>query len=139
MPLNRTSFEEHLCTQQVLWKSLEEFAKAEPAVLLWHGHGKYETLFRFLAPRFLLAPDHILDSERVHARWQWRCGQKRALKLQTLNASLRLMHYMERHQSFPDHEELLPNLQAERLEHKQALDALSDDIALGWRYMHHYR
>ena len=67
-PCNRTSFEEHLFTQQELWQNLQEFSQAEPAVLLWHDNGRFERLFKLLAPRFLLAPDHVLDSERIHAR-----------------------------------------------------------------------
>ena len=66
-------------------------------MLLWQDSCSYEALFRLLAHRFLLAPDHVLDAERIHARWQWLCKIKRALKLQTMNASLRLMHYMEQH------------------------------------------
>ena len=75
-PGNRTLFEEHLLRREDLWKNLEEFSQADPAVLLWHDHGKYESLFKFLAPRFLLAPDHVLDAERIHARWQWSCQKK---------------------------------------------------------------
>jgi hypothetical protein len=136
-PKNRTAFESHFLARDELWKSLENFSKADPPVLLWHGQGRYETLFKYLAPRFLLAPDHVLDAERIHARWQWSCSQKHALKLQTLNASLRLMHHMEHNQGFPSHADLLPNLQAERLEHKLAYDALvaNDEVALGWRHV----
>ena len=76
-PENKTAFEEHLLSQQSLWKPLEEFAHADPPTLLWHSKGKYESLFKFLAPRFLLAPDHVLDAERVHARWQWTCSVKK--------------------------------------------------------------
>ena len=135
-PSNRTSFEERLATCADLMRNLEDFANAEPPVLLWHSNGKYESLFKFLAPRFLLSPDHVLDAERIHARWQWACEQKRSLKLQSLNAMLRLSHYLENNQVFPTHEELLPNLTAETLEHKMALAALEDDgeVAMGWRY-----
>ena len=133
---NRTSFENHLFSQEHLWQNLEDFSKAEPSVLLWKGHGKYECLFKFLAARFLLAPDHVLDAERIHARWQWLCATRRAMKIQTLNASLRLMHYMEHHKAFPSHEDLLPHLQAEREQHRVDLAAVAadEDVALGWRY-----
>ena len=123
-PGNRTSFENHLFNTEPLWKALEEFSKAEPPVLLWHGRQQYEALFKFLAPRFLLAPDHVLDAERVHARWQWHCNERRALKIHTLNATLRLVHYMENNQNFPSMEDLLPNLDAERQQHRLALEAL---------------
>ena len=116
------------------------FSEADPPVLLWHGQGKFQNLFRFLAPRFLLAPDHVLDAERVHARWQWLCLQKRGLKLQSLNACLRLTHYLE-HNNFPDHEDLEEHLSAEALQHKLCLEALATagDIAIGWRSEFLYR
>ena len=138
-PANRTSFENHMFSQEHLWQNLEDFSKAEPPVLLWKGNGKYESLFKFLAPRFLLAPDHVLDAERIHSRWQWACMTKHALKIQTLNASLRLMHYLEHNQAFPSHEDLLPHLQAEREQHRVDLEALAalapeEEEALGWRY-----
>ena len=133
-PGNRTSFEEHLIGQAELWRNLEDFAKADPPTLLWHDHGRFASLFKFLAPRFLLAPDHVLDAERVHARWQWSCNSKRAQVLQTLNASLRMTHYMEHHQALPTHDELLPHLRAEMKHLKLSLEALDDDIAAGWRH-----
>ena len=134
-PANRTSFENHLFNTGELWQNLEDFSKADPPVLLWHDHGKYEWLFKLLAPRFLLAPDHVLDAERIHSRWQWACTLKRAMKIQTLNASMRLMHYMENNQAFPSTEDLLPHLQAERLQHKVALEVLEldNEVPLGWR------
>ena len=133
-PANLTSFEKHLLTQVELWKNLEDFSKANPPVLLWQGHGKYLHLFKFLAPRFLLAPDHVLDAERIHARWQWLCSLKRSMKVQTLNASLRLMHHLEHNQTLPDFETLLEHLEAERRQHRMALEAVDEDVALGWRY-----
>ena len=53
--------------------------------------------------------------------------------MQSLNATLRLRHHLENNQAFPSHEELLPHLQAEALEHRLSLDALDDDVAVGWR------
>ena len=140
-PENKTAFEEHLFSQQSLWKPLEEFAYADPPTLLWHSHGKYESLFKFLAPRFLLAPDHVLDAERVHARWQWICTVKRSIQFQALNANLRLTHHMEHNQAFPDDKDLEEHLEAERMEHKLVMQALIDDadVTLGWRSQFIYR
>ena len=89
-PENRTAFEVYLFEEDTLWKCIEEFSNAEPPVLLWKNNLKHETLFKFLAPRFLLAPDHVLDAERIHARWQWACSDKRRQTMQALNAELRL-------------------------------------------------
>ena len=137
-PGNRTHFEQHLFSQEDLWQNLADFSKADPPVLLWHDHGKYQSLFKFVAPRFLLAPDHVLDAERVHARWQWICSQTRGLQIHTLNATLRLVHYLEHNQSLPSHQDLLPHLEAETLEHKVPLEALAADeeVALGCRHWH---
>ena len=57
------------------------------------------------------------------------------LEDQTLNATLRLVHYMENNQSFPSMEDLLPNLDAERQQHRLAREALDaeGEIAPGWR------
>ena len=100
-PANRTLFEEHLLATEDLWRCLEQFSRAEPACRLWHGNGQYEVLFKFLAARFLLAPDHVLDAERVHARWQWGCRHSNCVMLPYLNATLRLRHYTEHNTTFP--------------------------------------
>ena len=135
-PGNRSPFEQHLFEHSDLWANLEAFSQADPPTLLWHQQGKYESLFRFLAPRFLLGPDHVLDAERVHARWQWLCIQKRALKLHTLNGTLRLMHHLEHQQALPCDEDIAKFLEAERLEHKVSLEAIEEaDVARGWRLL----
>ena len=134
-PNNRTHFEEHLFCHGELWGNLQDFSKAEPATLLWHNNGRLEHLFRFLAPRFLLAPDHVLDAERVHARWQWSCHSRRGQLLPTLNASLRLRHYLEHSWTFPSHQELLPHLRDETAQHRLSLEALDADVAPGWRHL----
>ena len=56
------------------------------------------------------------------------------MKVQTLNASLRLMHHLEHNQTLPDSETLLEHLEAERRQHRMALEAVDEDVALGWRY-----
>ena len=134
-PDNRTSFEHHLVSTVALWNNLEEFSKAEPACLLWHRAGQYEALFKFLAPRFLLAPDHVLDAERTHARWQWDCETRRGQLLPAMNARLRLRHYQEHNQTFPDDSELEAPLFAEVADRRLALQALDDDVAPGWRHL----
>ena len=121
---NMSPFEKHVFESAELWGNLVEFSTVEPPMLLWHGQARFEALFRFLAPRFLLAPDHVLDAERIHARWQWICNMKRSIKLMNLNAVLKLTHFLENNQTFPDTEELIPHLQAEAQEHKVNLQAL---------------
>ena len=121
---NRSPFENIFFETEELWAQLVDFSTVEPPVLLWHGKGRFEALFRFLAPRFLLAPDHVLDAERTHARWQWICSIKRRVKLMSLNAILKLRHFLENNQTFPQFQELLPHLQAEAQEQRVNLQAL---------------
>ena len=132
-PSNRTNFEKHMFETECLWKDLVDFSETDPPSLLWHRNGQFVALFRFLAPRFLLSPDNVLDAERVHARWQWSCSIKRSLKIHNLNAILRLTHYLENQQRFPDHDDLWMHLQAERAQHAVNLRAIDNegDIAVG--------
>ena len=67
--------------------------------------------------------------------------EQNAMKLQTLNAHLRLTHHMEHNQAFPDDKDLEEHLEAERMEHKLAMQALIDDadVTLGWRSQFIYR
>ena len=79
-PARRTAFEQVQVGNVTYMGNLRAFASASPAVCLWQNHGAYKPLFRFLALRFLLAPDQVLDCERVHACWQWQCTSRRALR-----------------------------------------------------------
>eukprot|EP00959_Pyramimonas_sp_CCMP1952_P417550 8748244-Pyramimonas_sp.AAC.1 len=140
-PMNRTTFEAHLFDARGLWANMAAFSEADPPVLLWRGQGKFEQLFKFLAPRFFLAPGRALDAERVHARWQWACTIKRGLKMYSLNACLRLTHYLENNQQFPSNEDLFSHLQAEQRQHRVDMRATvqEGEIALGWRSEFLYR
>ena len=103
-PNRQTPFERCLSDNVTFMANLEAFANATPATCLWKNHGAYKPLFRFLALRFQLAPDQVLDCERIHARWQWACAVKRNLRLKALNATLRLTRFLETHDfEFPPH------------------------------------
>ena len=132
-PAARTLFENYLCGTKHLYDNLEEFGRADPPVRLWHARGQFEILFKFLAPRFLLAPDHVLDCERLHARWQWQCAKKRSLKMHSLNALLKVMHYQENNW-WPNDEELFPYLQTEKGTERASSSAAADEgVAPQWR------
>jgi len=75
----RTPFENHLFLEYDLWSALVDFSEARPAVCLWRGRWQFEALFRLLAIQFLVSPDHVLDCERTHARWQWLCTIRRGV------------------------------------------------------------
>ena len=132
-PSARSLFEKHFCDSRFLYEQLVEFSRVDPPCLLWKKEGMFEELFKFLAPRFLLCPDHVLDCERIHARWQWTCDQKRNLKLFSLNAMLRTTHLLENNH-LPTDWDLHEHLEAEQaLLNSQRTHAAEDGVALGWR------
>lgn len=141
-PSNRSSFERFLFEDPRKWDCLVAFSTARPAVRLWHGRGLFEDLFRWLATLFLVGPDHVLDCERIHARWQWLVATRRAVRLPSLNAILKVTHYLDGHQGvLPPNEDLDPLLQAARQQLQWDLKDLSedDDVARGWRHQMVFR
>ena len=135
-PARRTPFEMALAENDAYMGNLQAFANVAPPCRLWQGQGAYKPLFRFLALRFLLAPDQVLDCERAHARWQWFCALKRNLTLPSMNALLRCTRFLEQHGGeFPPPEDLRPWLEAEQAHIRRARAAIdaADEIAPGWR------
>jgi len=135
-PAMRTSFEAYMFGTTDLYQDLVNFAHTEPPVRVWQGRGSFAVLFKFLAARFLTAPDNVLDCERMHGRWQWQCDFKKPLKMHTLNATLKLSRYLELNGGFPPHAALAEHLDAERQELSWSVQDLNDnqEIAKGWRY-----
>ena len=137
-PAMRTPFETYIFDTTTLWNNIVDFANANPPVRLWHGRGHFAETFKFLASRFLTAPDHVLDCERTHGRWQWQCATKKALKLMTMNATLKVTRYLEGHdREFPEANILDEYLVAETKELRwgtNAIDEDGDEIAKGWRF-----
>ena len=136
-PARRTPFEKALADNDTYMANMQAFASVVPPCRLWQRRGAYKPLFRFLALRFLLAPDQVLDVEGTHARWQWFCELKRNLSLASMNALLRLTRFLEQHGGeFPPPAVLGPLLAAEQAHLRRAraeIDA-ADEIALGWRH-----
>ena len=69
----------------------------------------------------------------MHGRWQWQCDFKRALKMHTLNATLKISRYLELNGGLPQHEALAEHLEAERKELSWSIQGLEDnqEIAKG--------
>ena len=134
-PALRSAFEDYMFSTTSLWQNLVDFANAKPPQRVWQGRGHFVELFKFLASRFLTAPDNVLDCERMHGRWQWQCEIKRALKMHTLNATLKLSRYLELNGGFPHIEAIAEHLEVERQELNWNIQELNDDleIAKGWR------
>ena len=107
-PGRATPFEQSILSNAGLMEELDAFATNPNPCLLWHMGGRFKGLFRFLAPRFLSAPDSVLDAEGVHARWQWICLTRRGIKFHSLNAVLKLHDFTNRYGRFPQYTELRP-------------------------------
>jgi hypothetical protein len=93
-----------------LMRQLQMFADEEPPRLLWHCHGKYATLFKFVAARFCSTPDHVLDCEGIHSQWKWIEETRRNVKLKSLNAILKLASYVHFHGDLPPYHMLHPHI-----------------------------
>lgn len=91
-----------------LMSQLELFV-SRPGKTLWQHGNDCAELFRYLATRFLTAPDHVLDCEGVHAQWQWLMTTKRGMKLKLMNGILR-MRQLVRAGALPDAADLAPHM-----------------------------
>ena len=105
-----TSWEKAFLADDAKMNELGQFTEHMPPVVLWRGHGRFARLFIFVATRFASCPDHVLDSEGVHATWKWIEALKRNLSFKSLNALLKLQSYLNAHGSFPDPQVLNPYL-----------------------------
>ena len=111
-------------------EQLNGVAAASPPVLLWKGGGRFAQLFKFLAARFLANPDSVLDIERQHAVWQWVLLRRRAMKLKSMNAWLKLGQYLRGHDALPADEELQPYLRNIRAGERLAMAGVRGDDAI---------
>ena len=108
--------------------------------MVWGARGLSVPLYRFLAPRLLANPDHVLDVERQHAVWQWALSRRRGLKLKNLNAWLKLGDYLRDNENLPPHRELEPYLTGIRQRFRQDWreHLASGDVARGRVFDHMY-
>ena len=141
-PTKYTPFERELVQEEQLWSELVDFSNTPRALLLWRGRGRFANLFRFLASRFLVGPDHVLDCERLHARWKWISDNKRGIRLPLLNAWLKLTCFLESHDwEFPDDRELEEHLADAHRQLRQMYGEVADadEVARGWRHAFMFR
>jgi len=140
-PTPPSEFASWFKSNETLMRELQLFSDEEPPVLLWHGSGKYKELFTFVAARFCSSPDHVLDSEGIHAQWKWIETSKRAVKLKSLNAVLRLASYVHFHGDLPPFDELQPHVAEIRLFLYRQWEAVArgGEIAAGARSEWIYR
>ena len=124
-----------------LMAELARFGSCDPPVQVWKGGGAFRNLVYYLIPRFLANPDHVLDCEGVHARWQWLEAGKRNVKLKSLNSVLKLGSWITACGDLPPIDELLPHLQAVRasLRGQYAQVLREGEVASGLRQEYIYR
>lgn len=136
-PDARTHCERCFYDTEGLYQDLSDFKNQPGPVtfVLWRCNGRWARLFCFLAPRFLASPDHVLDCERQHARWQWLLQARHAMKLKVMIRLLRLRIDLENYDYFPPDDTLTPLLEHAALERNLALRRIQaeDVLAPGLR------
>ena len=127
--------------QSILMEQLSAFCDAVPATQVWKSNGRYRDVFICLGARFLSSPDHVLECEGVHSRWQWLELSKRSIKLKSLNAVLRLSAFLNFYGDLPSADELAPHIRSIRahLNGQYELVRQGVDIAPGARAEFVYR
>eukprot|EP00973_Karenia_brevis_P059730 8314747-Karenia_brevis.AAC.1 len=93
---------------QTLLGEISTIADDPAPACIWRKHGRTAQLFKFLADRFLGAPDSVGEAESIHAIWQRLENNRSRMKLPLLNAVLKLRTYHEHYGELPSYEELLP-------------------------------
>ena len=105
-PDQRTPFEASIITDPILMDEIAAFSIVPEPCLLWRMNGRFKNIFKFLAVRFLAAPDSVLECEGVHARWQWLCVVRRRIKFLFLNGLLKVQDYLHSFGSLPTFDQL---------------------------------
>jgi hypothetical protein len=125
----------YIAANETLMQQLTLFADAPVATCLWQAGGRYKDLFIFIGIRFISCPDHVLDCEGIHSRWQWLEKGKRNVKLKMLNSILRLSSYVNHHGDLPALDSLIPYIQHIRQQLRERYDQVMNqgDVAAGLR------
>ena len=131
-----TLFERHFSEDDVLMNELAGFKDLPEASCLWHTGPTFSNLYMFLCARFLAAPDHVVDCEGTHAKWQWITLVKRGIKFRLLNAILKIKSWLDFYGHLPAAEELREHYQSVVETERAQLQAVLADpnIARGLRY-----
>ena len=128
-PAKRNQFEQSFCGDDCKMTQLEDFCDMDPPRLVWKCNGRFKDLFIYLAIGFLSAPDHVLGCESMHARWQLLEQAKRAMKLKTLNALLKLTVCVETFGNLPDAAGLAEHLEiARQVQRSQMAEVLRGGV-----------
>ncbi len=101
-----TRFEKALLDDDVLMRQIDMIAHDEAPDCIWRKRGRTSYLFRFLAARFVGAPDSVGGCESIHAQWKWVETNRRHLTLKMLNSFCRLRNYVRSFGALPDYEDL---------------------------------
>ena len=111
-PGQATPYEQHLINDERLMREISLIADDPTPACIWRKRGRTAYLFRFLAVRFLGAPDSVGGCESIHAQWQWLECNRRNLKLPLMNALLSLRNYIRTFGELPSLDSLNDHLDA---------------------------
>ena len=140
-PDQQTPFETVLLSNDDLMIQISRIADSANPQCIWRKGGWTKELFQFLGPRFIGAPDSVLDCEGVHAAWKFIHLQRRAMKFKLLNALMRLKSYIAFYGSLPPFESLeriIANIDAGRRAQCMAI-AQDPNIDTRFKADWHYR
>ena len=110
-PGNESGFESSLLGDFAFMRDLNSIADDQAPACIWQKHGRTAHMFRFVADRFLGAPDSVGGCESIHAQWKWLEINRRNLKFQMLNALLRLRNYITTFGELPSFDELQDHIE----------------------------
>ena len=70
-PGHASRFEADILADDSLMGNISDIADDRTPACIWHKRGRTAPLFRFLADRFLGAPDSVGSCESIRAQWKW--------------------------------------------------------------------
>ncbi len=111
-PGQATPFEAAMLADDRLMRDISTIANDPSPACIWRKRGRTAHLFRFLASRFIGAPDSVGACESIHAQWKWLEINRHNIKFKLLNALLRLRTYVTSYGSFPPFEDLRCHIDA---------------------------
>ena len=103
-------FEGAFLNNDTLMLQLSTYAEDINPECIWRKNGAFKDLFKFIADRFLGAPDHVLGCESTHACWKILEVGRRGMTFKLLNALVKLRHYTFSNGSIPSFADIQENM-----------------------------
>lgn len=100
-PGQATAFEACVLDDELFMRDLALICDDPLPACIWRKRGRTKYLFKFLADRFVGAPDSVGDSESIHAVWKRVEETRRGVKFKLMNALLKLRSYVREYSDLP--------------------------------------